>query len=291
MPMPFTARLLLCAAVLSALSPLSALACTLWGAAGEDAGGGTLISKNRDWQPDHQQLIKLVRPKSGFAYVGLIAEGNGDPGLKAGVNEKGLTIVSASSNVPDKLREAQTEMRGVMRTIMANYASVDAVLLDAQALFGQANPNYYLISDRSKVLTVEVGLGGKFTTKLTERGVTSHTNHYTDPALAEFTSFKTAASSGARLARIDALLESAPRPLSAAQFARMSRDQVAGPNNSLWRTGTGKNTQTLASWIVQTPADGAPRLHLVIANPGAAEYTKELLLDAAFWQRAAGPLD
>ena len=84
----------LIAILICALSPMPALACTLWGAAGAAANGGTLISKNRDWAPDHHQVLKKVHPKKGWAYFGLYAEGNGDAGLKAGVNEKGLTIVS-----------------------------------------------------------------------------------------------------------------------------------------------------------------------------------------------------
>ena len=30
----------------------SSHACTLWGAAGSEASGGTIVSKNRDWKPD-----------------------------------------------------------------------------------------------------------------------------------------------------------------------------------------------------------------------------------------------
>lgn len=271
--------------------PASALACTLWGAAGPDAGGGTLISKNRDWQPDHHQLLKRVRPKNGLAYLGLYAEGNEDPGIKAGVNEKGLTIISASSNVPKKLRMAGTDLHGVMNRIMAGYASIDAVLADADSLFGHTWPNYFLISDRSRLLTVEVGLNGQYSTKLADHGVATHTNHYLDPAMPEFAAFKVGASSATRLARIDTLLAEASRPLSAAQFSVMSRDQNAGPDRSLWRTGSGHNAQTLASWIVETPPSGPSRLHLVIANPGEAETTRDLLLDDAFWQQAPGPLN
>jgi len=36
-------------------------ACTLWGEAGKDANGGTIISKNRDWEPDHTQVLKIHR--------------------------------------------------------------------------------------------------------------------------------------------------------------------------------------------------------------------------------------
>lgn len=263
--------------------PVPALACTLWGAAGDDVGGGTLISKNRDWAPDHRQVFKRVIPQQGFVYAGLFAEGNNEPGIKAGVNEKGLTIVSASSNVPKKLRDAQTGTHGVMRKILSEYASVAQVMANAPALFGTARPNYYLISDRQALLMVEVGLEGRFTLKESRQGVVAHTNHYLDPALPEFIDFKAKSSSASRLSRIDNLLIQASRPLDISAFQAMSRDQHAGPDHSLWRTGN--KTRTLASWIIRTPASGAPSLSLIVANPGEAQVSQNVVLDAHFWSR------
>jgi hypothetical protein len=76
----------------------AAESCTLWAAVGEATrGGGSLVVKNRDWRPDHRQEIKRVTPKQGFRYFGLFATGNDEPGLKAGVNEKGLVVVSATA--------------------------------------------------------------------------------------------------------------------------------------------------------------------------------------------------
>jgi hypothetical protein len=265
------------------LLPVPALACTLWGAAGEDAAGGTILSKNRDWAPDHQQIFKRVVPGNGYAFAGLFAEGNKDPGIKAGINEKGLTIVSASSNVPKKLRNSLTGTHGVMRQILTDYASVDAIMADAAQLFARAKPNYYLISDRQKLLVVEVGLDGRFAIRSTSQGVLSHTNHYLDKSMPEFTEFKTGMSSSSRLARINELLATANRPLDPKVFLTFSRDQNAGPDNSLWRTGV--RTRTLASWIIRTPGEGAPRLTLTIANPGTEEVTQEVVLDEAYWRR------
>ncbi len=125
-------------------------ACTLWGAAGSDASGGTIISKNRDWAPDHTQVLKLRRSTKGYSHFGLYAVGGTEPGIKAGVNEKGLTVITASAS------------------------------------------------------------------------------------------------------------------------------------SSLWRTG--KNSRTLASWIVETPAQGAPKLRVVIANPEQKEETHVLVLDQRFWR-------
>jgi isopenicillin-N N-acyltransferase-like protein len=271
----------LIAALICALSPMPALACTLWGAAGAEAGGGTLISKNRDWAPDHHQVLKKVRPKKGWAYFGLYAEGNGDPGLKAGVNEKGLTIVSASSNLPRSVRADQPDMHGVMIKILTDYDSVDALIANADHVFSRSRANFFLISDRSKVLTVEVGLHGKYALKLNDSGATAHTNHYLDPELASLNPQKIAASSRTRYQRINSLLGQSNAPHTLEQFSSLSRDHNDGPDNSLWRNG--KET-TLASWIVATPAQGAPRLQVVVANPGEAETTQDIVLDAAFWK-------
>ncbi|HOS76345.1 MAG TPA: carcinine hydrolase/isopenicillin-N N-acyltransferase family protein [Verrucomicrobiota bacterium] len=91
---PFTLWQLLILLFLGGISCASVHACTLWGAAGVDAGGGTIISKNRDWKPDHVQVLKMQRPTNGYAYFGLYAEGDDAPGIKEGINEKGLTVLA-----------------------------------------------------------------------------------------------------------------------------------------------------------------------------------------------------
>lgn len=270
-----------CMSILALISS-QAIACTLWAAAGPDAGGGTLVSKNRDWKPDHTQKLKLVRSQKGFDYFGLYAEGNDDPGLKAGVNEKGLTIVSASVNLPKKVLENQPGKRGVMRRIMETYASVDALSADAEQVFSSARASYFVVTDSRKVLVAEVGLEGKYSVKVMENGVATHTNHYLDQDLATRYNSKVAQSSATRLARINALLAQGSRPFSSAQFAEISRDRNDGPDNSLWRSG---RSRTMASWIMESPASGVPKLRVVIANPDEAESVQEFVLDETFWKR------
>jgi hypothetical protein len=271
----------LLAVVIFALPPVPATACTLWGAAGAAADGGTLISKNRDWKPDHTQYLKMVRPKKGLAYFGLFAEGNDEPGLKAGVNEKGLTIISASSNIPRRTREQQMGEHGLMRRILEKYDSVDSLVGDAQQVFSHAYAAFLLVSDRSKVLSVEIGLDGKFALKVTESGPVTHTNHYLDPQLAALYNRKTEPSSETRLTRVNTLLTESSKPHSLDQFSAISRDHHDGADNSLWRNG---RAYTMASWIVASPAVGAPRLRVVIANPGEAERLQEFVLDRGFWE-------
>ena len=72
-------------------------ACTLFAANGSVVDdGGTLLVKNRDWEPNQHQVIKFVPAKDGYSYFGLYAEGT-PAGMKAGINEKGLVVISATA--------------------------------------------------------------------------------------------------------------------------------------------------------------------------------------------------
>lgn len=259
-------------------------ACTLWGAAGASASGGTIISKNRDWKPDHTQELKLERLAKGHAYFGLYAVGGTEPGIKAGVNETGLTVVTASaSSIPKSKRDKQPGKRGVTARLLSGCATCDEVLAKKDAIFPESRAQFVMISDRAKILVVEIGLEGKYAVKVLERGFAAHTNHFLEPALAAFNAAESAGSA-VRLRRITQLLETAGEPCSAEAFAAFSRDRHDGPDNSLWRTGNGKNTRTLASWIVETPANGAPTLRVLLANPGQPEESRTFVLNPEFWR-------
>ncbi len=257
-------------------------ACTLWGAAGNDASGGTLISKNRDWAPDHTEVLKMRRSSKGYAYFGLYAEGGAEPGIKAGVNEKGLTVITASAgSIPKDRRANQAGKHGVIAALLSGYANCDEVLAKKDAIFHSARTMFVMISDRRKIVLVEVGLAGKYALKTVDRGFVVHTNHFLEKPLSEF-NIKIGPSTAARLERIGDLMKTSPRPYSLDSLAAMSKDQHAGPDNSLWRTGS--KERTLASWIVATPARGAATLRVVIANPGQKEETRVLVLNERFWR-------
>jgi hypothetical protein len=136
-------------------------ACTLWGVAGQDASGGTIVSKNRDWKPDHIQVLKMRRDGKGYAYFGLYAEGNDDPGLKQGVNEKGLAVmIVTASSIPKATRQAQSGKGGLMSALLTHYATCDEVLADQEKLFSGRKPLFLLISDRKKIITLESACSG-----------------------------------------------------------------------------------------------------------------------------------
>jgi isopenicillin-N N-acyltransferase like protein len=253
-------------------------ACTLWGAAGNAVeGGGVLITKNRDWIPDHRQELRIVKPKDGYASVVLAAVGGAEPGSKAGVNEKGLVMVTATvSQVPAAERQRVDQKKGLMSHLLARCASVEDVLKQIE-LFRR--PVFYLVGDRKEIAVIEVAPDGSRSITRTESGTLHHTNHYcaiVPPDLKR----KPGASSTNRSARIEELLKNPGRPYTAEDFIRFSQDKTAGPDNSIWRTGSSPHkTRTLATWLVSIPASGSPRLYLKTADPGEAEHLCRLAVD------------
>lgn len=258
-------------------------ACTLWGAVGEAAGGGTLLAKNRDWQPDHVQSVRLVHPKQGAAYVGLYADDGSVPGLKAGANEFGLSVVGAmAGSLSREEREAQGGTRNLIGDILRKDHHIADVLARAEQRFSKSGPVFLLISDHSQLLQVEIGKDGRYTLQSQSQRVMSHTNHYLSDELADC-NYKIGKSSETRLARIRSLLTNASAPYRLNDFATFSQDQNAGPDNSLWRVG---REHTLASWQIATPANAPPLLSIRLANPKQPQLKKEWRLDQAFWQGA-----
>lgn len=271
-----------CLAALTLPSGGKLNACTLWGAAGTNAAGGTIISKNRDWKPDHTQVLKMHRSGKGYAYFGLYAVDGTEPGIKEGVNEKGLTVMTASaSSIPKSARDNQPGKHGVISRLLSGCANCDEVLAKQDVIFSDARTMFVMISDRKKIVMVEVGLEGKYVLKTIENGPVVHTNHFLEKKLAEF-NIKIGSSSAARLDRITHLMKAPSKACTTESFAAISRDQHDGPDNSLWRIG--KNERTMASWIIETPARGAPKLRVVIANPGEQEQTHTFVLDQKFWR-------
>ncbi len=142
----------------SAIAAAPGQACTLWGAAGSASAEGTLLVKNRDWRPDHVQSLRLVRPDDGLAYVGLYADTGGDVGLKGGVNQAGLSVVSASaSSLPKVVRQENHEQHGVIAEILRRYRSLDEVDAHAPAIFAQAKPMFLMLADATGLMRVEIG--------------------------------------------------------------------------------------------------------------------------------------
>lgn len=240
------------------------------------AGGGVIIAKNRDWLPDHLQELRLVKPADGYRYYGIYALGMG---MKAGINEHGLVVVSASaSSIPDGDREAMPYTRRLLARLLAESDSVDAALAKRDLFVG---PQHLLLADRYKAAQVEIAPGGEVAVKTVVNGVLSHTNHYLEDSLVRFNSH-IGASSNRRLGRIGQLLDSQPL-FTLEDFITFSEDRVNGSDKSIWRTGrTPASTRTLASWIVVLLPHEAPQIYVKLANPGEQEQVYRLDAAAIF---------
>ena len=256
-------------------------ACTLWGATGTSVeGGGTLIAKNRDWAPDHHQELAFLKPRKGYRSLALKVIGGEEPGVKAGVNEKGLVIVSATaSQIPSADRKKVQQQKELLSHLLATCASVDDVLRNLELM---RRPVFYLAGDRKEIAVIEVGPEGNRAVTRRESGTLHHTNHYCGIATPA-SGRKPGASSNQRYERIGELLETQKRPFTVEDFIRFSQDQTAGPDNSIWRTGSKPGSQrTLATWVVSVPESGSPQLYLKIADPDEPEQVCSLSLEAAF---------
>ncbi len=261
----------------------AASACTLWGAAGEKVeGGGTLIAKNRDWTPTQVQDVRRVVPRDGFMYLGLFATDEEGTGLKAGVNEKGLVVVTATASVIPGERRGNPDRKSISSSeILKTCSTVEEVTSQLDRF---THASYYLIADKAKVAVIEVGPGGKATARITENGTLAQTNHYLDEPL-RILNKKVSQSSRDRYDRIRELLSKDPDGFSLEDFVAFSEDKNAGPDNSICRTGSSPaRSRTLATWIIENPASGAPLLYLKVANPDEPERTMRLSLDESFWR-------
>jgi len=262
-----------------------AQACTLWAAAGERSrDGATLIAKNRDWQPNQRVELRGITPEQGLRFLGLLPFQAGKRrGVAAGINEKGLAIVSASAgSVPHKKRNVGT--KGLNKLILTSFDTVDAVLRKRE-LFSRSRPVFYVIADKSKIALIEVALRGEMSVRVKEHGILFHTNHYIDQKLL-WANEKIGKSSQMRLHRIRHLLTTHSSPFTIEDFMAFSEDRNDGPDNSIWRTGSSpKERRTLATWIVSISKGDHPVLYVRLANPDEPERTYNVNLDSSFWTK------
>jgi hypothetical protein len=268
------------------LAAAPARACTLWAANGSVVkGGGSMIVKNRDWIPNQIETLKLVTPGSGYRYLGLYAAGKYG-GIKAGINEKGLVVVSATvASLPAKERRAMPHSRGVLVKLLRECGSVEEALARTDLFLG---PEILMLADKNQVATIEIGPAGKFLVTSRANGSIYHTNHYVDNGMQGFNQ-RIGESSLKRYVRIGHLLASAATPYDFKTFLSFSGDRGAGPNDSIFRTGsTPGRTRTVAVWAVDLPKRGAPQVFVKILNPGEKVETFRLNAADAFsghWHR------
>ncbi len=274
-------RRLIAALILILFANAEAVACTLWAAVGPSvAGGGALIVKNRDW-PEEGESATTVTPEEGCRYFAVLAHvtskktGRKFTRTVAGLNEAGLAVVSASaSSIPEKQRMADKNNGKLMRQLLSGARSVDEALDPARfppSLF--QGPRFLLLADARETAWVEIGLGGKFSVRRVKSGVLTHTNHFLAPDMQDF-NIRVGKSSALRFERIGTLLRAGLKPYTLDRFTAFARDAAAGPDNSIFRTGSKPaGTRTLSVFAVSLPPQGPPEIRLWMKESGANDFT------------------
>lgn len=254
-------------------------ACTAWAAIDPAPDGDVLIAKIRDEDPNQTQEFKAYHPDKGYAYFGLVGIQDDKRRFVAGVNEKGLVIVTlAASAVPksERMNVGGVTVGSLAQEVLRNCANLAEVEAKAERLFSGMRPRFYLLADRSRAAWLEIGTNGAYSLRPIAAGVTAHANHYLDPAFAA-DNRTSLTSSRSRLARIQELLAQHPCPFSLDEFKRFSQDRHAGPNNSLFRTGD--KTRTLAVFLARIPKNGGPPyISIELFTPGQEGETISGLL-------------
>ena len=257
-------------------------ACTLWAVAGKKVQGeGALLAKNRDRKPQKSEL-ELIIPEKGLTYLGLFSVVKGKRGgLVAGINEKGLSIVSATASSLSKKAGSQVT-KSVNEEVLRMHGSVEAVLKN-QNLFIKSSPSFYMVADKDAIAMIEVAPHGKISVRTKTDGVLFHTNHYIDEDFLQLNK-NIGESSEKRLYRIQSMLEGHGSSFTIDDFVAFSEDTRDGHDNSIWRTGSSpQKERTIATWIVYIPKKGAPEIFLKVANPGEEPWVMNTVLDHSFW--------
>lgn len=280
----FIKILLLAVLLISGSNIQPAAACTLWAANGSTVeSGGSLLVKNRDWAPDHRQEMQIIVPEQGYKYVGLFALDGEYSGLKAGINEKGLVIVSASaSSIPMRERKVAPSTPRLLHKLLANNTTVDEVIQKTGLFKG---PRFLMVADKNKVASIEIGPGGAVSIVVKENSSIYHTNHYVTNEMQQYN--KTIGTSSLiRYERIGGLLSSVKQPYDLDTFLAFSHDKNDGDDNSIFRVGsTERKPKTLAIWAAAVPQNKPPELFIEIYNPYEPGFKESYVLDNHFWDQ------
>ncbi len=270
-------------------STLPVNACTLWGSVekSNNGYGRVIFAKNRDWSYKESTLIKKFQPKKGLRYFGIFGEKDGkSTGVKAGINEKGLVVLSATaSSLPKKERIYRgKEKITINGYILSNYSDVDEVLKNEE-IFSRCNPAFLVVGDRNKAVVLEIAPGGIYSYKIVKSGVFYHTNHYfLTPGFDKYNK-KPVESSRTRLSRIRSLLGKKEKGRTIEDFIRISKNEDDGPDNSLWRKGSSpEKSRTLAAFIVEIPEKGFPVVYIRRADYGKPIEEKRFVIEDSFWE-------
>lgn len=269
------------------LTKINIFSCTLWGAIGNSTKDNTcLIAKNYDWTPDHKVVLKKIpAAKNSYAYFGLFAEHKENPRFSAGINEKGLVVVTASaSSIPSKRRKTIKDKKNLLISILTKYSDIPSIVKN-ENIFIDSRPMFYLIADKDTIIQIEVAPEGKYSIKSEQNGVLFHTNHYIGEILL-YANIKISKSSLTRYERINTLLKDSSKFIFD-DFIKYSNDRNDDPDNSIFRTGSKlKSQRTLATWIVELLKDKSPVVYIKLVNPEQKPKEFTFQINDDFWKKA-----
>jgi hypothetical protein len=111
-----------------------------------------------------------------YKSLALKAVGGAEPGIKAGVNEKGLSIISATaSQVTSAERKKFQQKKELMSHFLATCASVQDALKNLELM---RRPVFYMVGDPRELAVIEISPDGRRSVTRKEAGTLHHTNHY-----------------------------------------------------------------------------------------------------------------
>lgn len=159
--------------------------CSSWAANGAITGGGApILSKNRDYHPDHQPLQCLARVKPAHGNSFLCLTSAGSPGVfSSGINSQGLAVVDtfvSSTDIGPGIARYSLEM-----DILQNFDTVKEAIdyLPTRPHFGDGTLT--LIDVYGDMATFEIAHSVQ-AVRQSDEGFIVSTNHFSAPQTCSF---------------------------------------------------------------------------------------------------------
>lgn len=268
--------------VLITLGFSSCFASTIWGVTGDKIkGGGTIVAKNFDYRPSCDVKLIFKKPADGYKYLAAVVyEEGAEPIMLAGINEKGVSVMSASAPVKKTVDIKSISLLNEM--LLSSYYQVNSLLEDRDIL-SKYGPGFYMVSDKSNIIMIEIAPEGRYKIDATMNGFLYHANHYLSD---DFSGFNLSVSTGSwtRAERIKALVSGHQGFFTQDDFISFSQDRHDGPNRSIWRTGKPASAErTIATWVLNMPGGGWPELYMRKLNSKGKPVTVKITLNWSFW--------
>lgn len=236
-------------------------ACTLWAYCNTIAEGREIyIGKVRDTVLNHSEEVRFVHNPGELSYSGIFAIGADNEytynPLKAGTNEKGLTVIFSSiGTIPPSIRFPLSE-KDPLHTVLSRYSSVEEAIKNP-SIFG--NPKIVLLADKNEIAKIEIGLDGKVSIRRTKSGFLVATNHYVELSEQNLQAIET--SSIERLRAVEKILND-------------SLASDTDTNSKIIQAVTRRSgkVQTTSVWTSKISFDGKPSIdYIPVVSPSCTK--------------------